>query len=161
MRQEAGITLIELVLIIVLIGLVVPPLLTVFSDITRRSAQAELISTANALTRSLLEEIVSKKYDEKNSSPWSNPLGADSGETNRDAYDDVDDFDGFSEPSVPGFPGFSRSVTVYYVNPDSSNLDTPQPDSCNTLDYKRVDVTVNHQLIGDLKMSSIVSRSHF
>ncbi|MBU1006299.1 MAG: type II secretion system GspH family protein [Candidatus Omnitrophica bacterium] len=161
MKQESGITLIEIVMVMVLIGLVVPPLLGMFSDVTKKSAQAELISTANSLARSLLEEIVSKEYDENGSSPWSNPLGPDSGESSRNNYDDMDDFDGFSESSISGFPGFSRTAVVYYVNPDDSDLDTPQPDSYNTLDYKRVDVVISHSLIGNTTMSSVISRSHF
>lgn len=153
-------------MVIVLIGLAVPPLLMMFSDITQRSSQAELISTANSLARSLLEEITSKNYDERSYSPWSNPLGPESGET-RNTYDDIDDFDGLNETTIPGFPGFSRSSVVYYVDPDSSateppyHLDLAQPDSSNTLDYKRVDVTVKNNLIGSVKVSTVVSRSHF
>ena len=170
-RIRRGVTLIELVVIIVLIGVMVPPLLMMFSDITKMSAQAELISTANALARSLLEEIISKNYDEKayvsgcTSNCWSNPLGPDSGEA-RATYDDVDDFDGLNETSISGFPGFSRSATVYYVNPDLTaaeppyHLDIVQPDSSNTLDYKRIDVTVSHSLVGSMKISTVISRSH-
>jgi hypothetical protein len=132
-----------------------------FANLTKESTQAELISTANALGRSLLDEIVSKGYDERSSSPWSNPLGPDAGEASRSDYDDVDDFDGFNENPVSGFPGFSRSALVYYIDPDNSNLDTAQPDSSNTLDYKRIDVTVYHELVGNVKFSTVVSRSHF
>lgn len=165
--MKKGITLIELIAVIVVFSLAIPPIILLLYQLRIRGIRAEKLSQANFLARSLMEEVLSKRYDEKTRPPWSNPLGPERGETSRDEYDDVDDFDGFNETSISGFPGFSRSVVVYYVNPDLTtpqppyHLDIVQPDSSNILDYKRVDVSVSHNLVGKIKLSSVVSRSHF
>ncbi len=153
-----GFTIIELIIVIVVLGIALPPLLFTVSDTLEDNVKVRTIQTASVLGRSLLEEILSKRYDENTSSPWSNPLGPNGGET-RATYDDIDDFDGFTENPISGFTGYSSSVTVYYVNPDTAGLDTAQPDSSNTLDYKRIDVTITHAIAGTLRFSTVTSRS--
>ena len=163
--KTKGITLIEMVVVVVVLSSAIPSLLYMFANITQRSIHAELISTATTLARSTMEEIMSKRYDENALSPYSNPLGPEGGEAYPN-FDDVDDFDGFNQATVTGYPGFSRSVVVYYVNPDLAateppyHLDVIQPDSSNTLKYKRIDVTVSHVLVGAIKLSVIVASTH-
>ncbi|MBN1793367.1 MAG: hypothetical protein JW844_00205 [Candidatus Omnitrophica bacterium] len=149
-----GVTIVELAIIIMVLALAVPPLMILFAHIGQRSIESEFRMTAYQLAEGLLEEVLSKRFDESSSAPWSATLGPDSGESARSAYDDVDDFDGYTENPVSGFPGFSRSVTVYYVDPDAFDLDTVRPDSAGT-DYKRIDVVVAHSKIGSAKFSSV------
>ena len=143
---------------IAVLGIALPPLLSSISETLEGNIKVRTTQTASILGRGLMEEILSKQYDVNTSSPWSNPLGPAVGET-RATYNDVDDFDGFSENPISGFTGYSSSVSVYYVDPDTTGLDTAKPDSSNTLDYKRVDVMITHPLTGSLKFSTIVSRS--
>jgi MSHA pilin protein MshD len=155
---RSGFTIIELIIVIAVLGIAIPPLLSSISETLESNIKVRTTQTASILGRGLMEEILSKQYDLSTSSPWSNPLGAGVGET-RATYNDVDDFDGFSENPISGFTGYSSSVSVYYVDPDTTGLDTAKPDSSNTLDYKRVDVTITHPLTGSLRFSTIVSRS--
>ena len=113
---------------------------------------------AATLARGLMEEIMSKKFDENNSSPWTAPanLGFDTGETRfgtppNGCFDDVDDYsNNYTEPTppltignqvmngqggTPNYTGFSRTVVVEYVNADMSVSGTQT-------DFKRVTVTV-------------------
>ncbi len=158
----SGMTIIEMVMVIVVLAIAIPPLLNMFSEVGINSVQAEFQNTASLIGQSYMEEIISKKFDETlvndplASAPWSDPLGSDGGES-RSSYDDVDDFDGYTEDPVANYTGFSTSVTVYYVDPDSSDLDTVQPDSSSSLDYKRIDVTVTHSQVGSMSFSLIKS----
>lgn len=182
MKNKKTITLIEMVAVIVIFGMIVPPLLIALGHISTKVARAEQPSTAVLLARDLMEEIISKRFDETHTSAcgtypcsvpcscWSNPLGYDSSTTGLDGtnfenatnhanWDDIDDYDGFSQTNIPGFPGFTRQVTVYYVNPDGSTLDTTQSDASRT-NYKRVDVRVSSSKVGNVYFSFILSAEY-
>jgi len=159
-RFKKTMTLIELVMVIAVFAVAITPILLLMSSLNQQVVQARLMNSAIVLGRDILEEILSKRYDENIIPPWSSHLGRDSGESSRNSYDDVDDFTylqgAHKETSIPGFSGFSRSVNVYYVNPDK-DLDTPASQRTN---YKRVDVTVHHNLLGDVKFALIVSSEY-
>ena len=161
--SRRSLTLIELIAIIVVIGLTIPPILNALNNATIKVAQAEFTTTTAIVGRDLLEEIISKRFDEVDEAPWtpSDEFGTgrvdEADETSRDEYDDVDDFDDLVETNISGFPGFSRSTSVYYVDPDGSDLDTEQAAATN---YKRVDVTVTHDLLGDMNFSFIISSEY-
>ena len=124
------------------------------------------MNSAIVLGQDMLEEILSKRYDERTIPPyssWSSRLGRDAGESSRSSYDDVDDSDylqgAHKETSIAGFPGFSREVSVCYVDPDGGSLDKCLADSAQT-DYKKIEVIVNHALIGNVRFSMIVSSEY-
>ena len=154
LKKRKGMTIVEIAITIMVLGLAIPPIMVLFAHIGQRSIESEFRMTAYQLAEGLLEEVLSKRYDENDSSPWSTTLGPDSGESTRSAYDDIDDFDGYTENPVSGFPGFSRLVTVYYLDPDTDDLNTVQADSAGT-DYKRIDVSVTHNKIGSAEFSSV------
>ncbi|MCM8824177.1 MAG: hypothetical protein NC822_05850 [Candidatus Omnitrophica bacterium] len=165
LRVRRSLTLVELIVTIVVFGLAIPVLLVSLSEVTQKLAHAELVFSATILGRGLLEEIISKRFDENTIPPWSSNLGYESltygldgssweNSSNYGNWDDIDDFNGFTQNNISGFNGFSRSVTVYYVEPDNSNLDTPQSTPTN---YKRVDVVVSHSLLGNMYFSVILS----
>ena len=164
-NNRRGINLIELVLVIVILSISIPPLIGMLADVTKRSTEAELYYKGIVAGRDLMEEILTKRFDEKTTKTggsWSN-IGSDPGDT---VYDDVDDYDGFVDDSVSGY---RREVSVHYVDPDHApsgcmNGTQDYPLDCfkddNTLDYKRIDIKVSHNLISDLYFSCIVSSQH-
>ena len=155
--MKKAFTLIELVMVIAVFAIAITPVLILMANLNQRVIQARLTTSAVILGRDILEEILSKRYDENIIYPWSNHLGPESGES-RSSYDDVDDFDGLVDTNA-SFPGFSRRVNVCYIDPDNRSLDRCLPDSSRT-DYKRVDVIVSHNLIGDINFSVIVSSEY-
>ena len=142
-RDERGFTLIDLILVIVIVALAIPPMLTLFIQMLSGSTFAVTVSRANALAATLLEEIQSKKWDQS-APPPSLILGPETGES-RATYTDVDDFNGLDESPprdsqgaiLAGFTGFRQQVSVCYV----ANTDF---DTCigGPTMYKKVTVTV-------------------
>ncbi len=147
--SPSGVTLIEVVLAIVIVGTVIPVLLTLHASVARPAVQAEMMIRAGDLAHALLEEIESKRFDEQlepepgASGMWTTPLGPEAGET-RTTYDDVDDFHGFSETLTGGLIGFSRSVQVEYLAPfDPSGGPPVALPVGQTARYKRITVTAS------------------
>lgn len=142
-RDERGFTLVDLILVIIIVAIAIPPMLTLFIQAVSGSTFGVTVSRANALASTLREEIQSKKWDES-APPPSLILGPETGES-RATFDDVDDFDGLDESPprdsqgaiLAGFTGFRQQVSVCYV----ANTDF---DTCigGPTMYKQVTVTV-------------------
>jgi MSHA pilin protein MshD len=142
-RDERGFTLVDLILVIIIVAIAIPPMLALFIQVVGGSTFGVTVSRANALASTLREEIQSKKWDES-APPPSLILGPETGES-RVIYDDVDDFDGLDESPpqdsqgaiLAGFTGFRQQVSVCYV----ANTDF---DTCigGPTMYKQVTVTV-------------------
>lgn len=143
--KNKGLTVIELVVVIVVLGLAIPPLLTMWADVAWRSAASELLADSAFYAQQLMEEIKSKNFDESQSSPWTSSasFGPDGGENSNDraTFDDVDDFVGCTDASVttPG-TGYARSAAVSYVTLNVSTWDEVPSGASN---YKRIVVTVS------------------
>jgi type II secretory pathway pseudopilin PulG len=161
-----GINIIEMIALIVVLSIAIPPLLTMWSETSRRSVRTEAIADATFYAQELMEEIKSKKFDENDSSPWSSVLGVDSGEVsgNRTTFDDVDDFNGYSDqPSG----GYVRNVNVEYVLVTDNTWEVCASPSCtdvidcNTCDqccYKRITIYVSRpNLIGNVTLVTVVA----
>ncbi len=152
-RDERGFTLVDLILVIIIVAIAIPPMLALFIQVVGGSTFGVTVSRANALASTLREEIQSKKWDENSPPPDldlppSLILGPDPPliptET-RAAFNDVDDFDGLDESPprdsqgaiLAGFTGFRQQVSVCYV----ANTDF---DTCigGPTMYKQVTVTV-------------------
>lgn len=142
MTSERGLSLIELLVFIVVVGIAVTGVLSVFSLNARTSADPVVQKQALAIADSLLEEVLAKPYtycdpDDANVETAQNalvgPLGCattpevmgpeNANETrysNLTPYDNVNDYNGFAmtgivDPSgnaVPGLNGYSASVQV-------------------------------------------------
>jgi MSHA pilin protein MshD len=142
-RDERGFTMVDLVLVIIIVAIAIPPMVALFIQVVSGSTFGVTVSRANALASTLREEIQSKKWDES-APPPSLPLGPETGES-RATFDDVDDFDGLDESPpqdslgaiLAGFTGFRQQVSVCYV----TNTDF---DTCigGPTMYKQVTVTV-------------------
>jgi len=164
---KKGITLIEMVSVIVVLGLSIPMLLIMWADVAWRSSRSEVISDAIFYAQQLMEEVKSKRYDENlNPPPLTDPgnLGADSGEVYPN-FDDVDDFDNYSDT----VNNYNRSVDVRYVYLNGNNWDDTCPfancqarTDCLTCDqccYKKITVTVRRSdnLVRDITLITTVS----
>ncbi len=171
-----GITLVEMVVVIVVLGMAIPVLLSAWANVAWRSSRSEAIADATFYGEELMEWVKSKRFDEKTAPPWTNSasFGVDAGENsaNMDTFDDVDDFVNASDTRVTQSPGgYRRSVAVEYVYLDTA----PNPDawascgavSCGAITdcaacaqccFKRVSVTIRHNanLISDVTLTTIV-----
>jgi prepilin-type N-terminal cleavage/methylation domain-containing protein len=139
--SNKGLTIIELVVVIVVLGLAIPPLLTMWANVAWRSAASELLADSAFFAQQLMEEIKSKDFVDPDD-PNNTNLGLNSGESSNDrtTFDDVDDFAGCTDASVTTpDTGYTRSATVAYVNLSGSTWQL----SGSATDYKRIVVTVS------------------
>ena len=136
-------SLVEAVMAIVVLGVAIPPLVMLFRGVSRDSVDTRRQEVAVMYADALLEEIVSKRFEDPDASAGS--FGTEEG--SRAAYDDVDDFDGLSNSPpkrIDGTPlsdygGYTRSVTVENVpedDPDGGAV------ADGTTDLKRIVVIV-------------------
>jgi len=126
-RRQAGFTLIELVLFIVIVSVGVAGILLVMNTVVAASADPLVRKQALALADSILEEVLQKAY--------SDPDGS-SGETSRATFDDVDDYNGRSNSTFADLPSSLATYTITIV------VDAPA--ALNGVTTKRVRVTVSH-----------------
>ena len=136
--DERGLSLIELLVFIVVVGIAVTGVLSVYSLSARSSADPMVQKQALAIAESLLEEVLAKPYtycdpDDANVETASSPagcattpeaMGPEVGETpysNLTPYDNVNDYNNFSMPTgivdlnnnaVAGLGGYTASVQV-------------------------------------------------
>ncbi len=111
MRRQAGTTLIELVISIVIVSIAVSAVLMVMSMNVGYSADPMIRYQAVAIAEAYLEEISLKAF--------ADPGGGDV-EASRDLYDDVDDYHGLVDvgarnqfgAALPGLGDYTVSVTV-------------------------------------------------
>lgn len=85
--RQSGVTLVELIMFIVIIGVGVNGLLSVMSSMTKNSADPMLRKQALTIAESLLEEVELKNYVDPDGIPI---------EASRDLYDDLDDYTNFN-----------------------------------------------------------------
>jgi MSHA pilin protein MshD len=127
-----GISLIEMIAVIVVLAIAIPTLLAMLADVGWRSGRREAMADTLLYVQELMEEIVSKDFEDPDQTPV---FGPETGETSRSDYDDVDDFDDYSDNPAPGY---DRSVNVDYVELISSTWQS----AASSTDFKRVTVTV-------------------
>ncbi len=138
-------TLVEVNLSMVIIGMVAVTLASLYTTANRSADKSVNVTRAMYLAMSLMEEIHGRRWDENTNGSISSTLGVDAGEnaTNKTTFDDVDDFNGYVESSIQypagaamtGYTGFSRDVAVAF-------LDANNGVSASTTTRKRVTVTV-------------------
>ena len=170
-----GLTLLEIIIVIVVLGVAIPPLLNMWVDISWRSVRSEALADASFYAQELMEEIKSKRYDEKTAAPWtdtSNFGAAYDGENsgNRNTFDDADDFVNCTDATVINpSSGYSRSASVEYARLNTASntwegcgSQICQPSSnctaCNECCYKRITISVSRpNLTSDVNLVTIVS----
>lgn len=131
-RRQAGVTLIELVVSIVVIATAAGAVLGMITMTTTRSADAMVQQQAAAIADAYLEEILLK--------PFADPDGG--GETQRADFDDVDDYDGLDDAGARD--QFDRAIgglSDYRVHVD---VEEEALNGLPSVDVRRVDVRVTH-----------------
>lgn len=169
--RQRGVTLIELVAVIVILAISLAGVTAAISSAISRSSDVMLETRAVALAQSYLDEILSRRFDE-NSAPRGIPpcwadctdeieFGPDGGEASRADFDDVDDYHGLDEgygQADPlqdaegnerlGYENFRVRVSVRYlqlgVGEPEENLATEPNDLTDAQDAKLITVTVSH-----------------
>ncbi|WP_430461584.1 prepilin-type N-terminal cleavage/methylation domain-containing protein [Thalassolituus sp. LLYu03] len=140
---QRGMTLVELVIVIVIISLALVASLTGFSVLAGRNADSLVLTRTVDLVQLYADEILAKRFDESTGnggSPTYTGCRITNDGESRANYDDVDDYNGISNES-PAFAdqsiaalyaGYSVSVRVSCDNGVGANLNGA----------KRVDIEV-------------------
>lgn len=157
LRRQSGITLIELIMVVVLLGIVGVGMLTLIHNTTRSSADPLLIQQGNSIARSYLEEALLRPFCDPDFVTTSCPVdcagvnactSCTGAEGSRNLFDDVCDYDGLSDgagavdqtgAAIAGLEDFNVSVTVQ----DDANADLNGLLG-NSGQVVRVDVNVTH-----------------
>lgn len=146
--NKKGFTLIEVVMVIVILGIMLPGIMLYFIQGVKNSVDSQRRTTAIFLAEGLMEEIKSKRWDQVaviDATCSNASLVFNDGEA-RNAYNDIDDFNGMNNTPSPvnsqgtvmiNYPGFQQQVTVSYVNPADLTTAVAGP-TC----YKRILVTI-------------------
>lgn len=120
-RPQKGFTLIEMVIFIVIVGIGVAGILSVFRTSVASSADPLIRKQTIAIAESLLEEIMLKAYcDPDTVDASTNPptCGANAVEGSRSQYDDVDDYNGYTSVGITDAQGTTvPSLSAYSVTP--------------------------------------------
>ena len=145
-KGENGFTLLELVIGIVVFTISLTVVLSLIVPQAEQTAEPFRQVKAAKLGQSLMNDILSRSYDENSdrSPPFetcnakgncSTTLGPE--EASEDDYDDVDDYNGYTVNDVGGnYSSFGFTVTVDY---DSDLNDSTPTDG---LTFKRIDIAV-------------------
>ena len=122
-RLQAGVTLVELVIPIVIISIALVAVLNSFGFLVSQSADPLWRNKSLKLAQLYLDEILARSYDDSTpvggvpavSSPSCASLGPESGET-RATFNDVDDYDGVDDsPPVSLIGAIDSSYNSYRV----------------------------------------------
>jgi MSHA pilin protein MshD len=114
--RARGVTLIELIVAIAVIGTGVAGILAVMDLTTRRSADPMVLQQAQLIAESYLEEVLLKRFTDPDTDTV-----CPAAEVSRIDYDNVCDYNGLSNGAgaidqlgnpVPGLEGYNVSVTV-------------------------------------------------
>lgn len=120
--MRRGLTLVEVSVALVIMGVVLVPALYTLGSATRSSQAAARDERGTRLARQLLAEVVQSPYEEAVNPVFGREFESSA---NRDGWDDVDDYHGWSSSppeSKDGTPmgefdGWTRQVAVSYANP--------------------------------------------
>ncbi len=152
--SSKGFTLMETIISIIIVAVAVVGILSVIYNVTQKGINPVMELKACELGQAMLDEIMLKRWDEDTPLGGGHidvslaNIGTETGETNREDFDDVDDYNGYSDGTgseplkdeagnvLTGFTGFSRSVTVTFEKP------TGAPSGIDSRNYKKITVKV-------------------
>ncbi|RBP20553.1 MSHA pilin protein MshD [Marinobacter pelagius] len=146
--RQSGVTLVELIITIVVLGIAIAGVVGAFSVITGRSADPLNQTRAVTLSQLYMDEILSRYYDESTPLGGGKVAAADvdcgtggpDGET-RPTFDDTDDYDGLADGppadsdgnALVGYGGFAVAVAVACAGTEVGVA---------AEDAKRIDITI-------------------
>ena len=148
LKRQAGMTLVELVMSIVVIAIAAGAILGLLSQTSGHSADAMIVSQAVSIGEAYAEEIGLQSFVD--------PDGVD-GEALRANYDDIDDYDGLVDNgardqfgnALPGLSNYTVSVSV-----QNSSALTGVPNG----DVQRIDVRITNAPYVDLTLTRYRTR---
>jgi len=158
-RFRRGISLIEVTISTLLVGLVLVASLRSLGHVIGSRGATSSESRAIALAEQLTSEILDQDYEDAGGSPV---FGRESGESGGDRadFDDVDDYDGWSATppedrsgtALPNSTNWEREVTVEFV-------ETNDPGTVSVTDQGTKRVTVTVRLNGTILVESVSLRN--
>lgn len=135
-NTQSGVTFIELIITIILIGIALAGVFSVYTYVIGRSADPMIQQQAVATAESYLEEILLRPFNDPDTgAPCSEQ------EASRDLYDDVCDYDGLSGQPADQF-GTPLGLPAYTVTVSVDN--TTNDLGLGAGNEMRIDVTVAH-----------------
>lgn len=127
-RRSAGVTLVELIVALVIIGVALAGMVAVYTATTRSSTDPVLVQQMEAIADNMMEEILMKPFARQPGMPV--PAAAD-----RASYNTVSDYDGYGATlqgirDVEGnqIPGLERYSVAVSVKP-AALTNVPSPDA--------------------------------
>ena len=152
LRETSGVTLIELIIAITIVGIAVTGTLLSINKSVRSSADPLVVQQGLIVAEAYLEEILLNDY-------YDPDLGAVGGvcpakEASRDLYDNVCDYDSLTDVgardqdnfAIPGLGGYTIAVAVETANANLDTLNGPTQ-------VIRVDVNVTDGAVVDFTLS--------
>ena len=130
--NHKGFTLIEIIILIVLAGILLPTIIVPFATVVKGSGKPEMVNKAMFLTQQKMEEFM--KFDYSNAAL--NPIALT-------VYADVD---------PANFPDYQWQWEIYYVDSNFSN-----PDLITNRGYKRILVRVKDPMNDTYEIYSVVT----
>lgn len=120
---RSGITLVEVAVSTLLVGMLVVASLQSVANIGRTWTTTNQLVDGQALAQELIREILAQNYSDP-TDPNAKTFGPESGEATRASFNDIDDYFGWSESPVKnaagtaltGYTGWTRSVLVQKID---------------------------------------------
>lgn len=157
MLVQRGATLVELVMVIVIISVAIAGVVGAFSLIAGRSADPLNQTRAIALAQFYMDEVLSRKYDDKTlpgGVPKEVGCTVDTEESGREDYNDVDDYNAIKN-ALPAnaqggslgsqYSGFQVSITVTCAG---TEVGLPSDEA------KRIDITITDPSANDYRFTA-------
>lgn len=148
--KTRGVTLVELIIAIAVIGVAFTGMMAAYSSMVGRSADPMIYQQAIAIGDSFLEEIASKDYPVSFSGSCPAPPAS------RAMFDDVCDYAGYSSSNLTDIAGNALGITGYQVSVTVSaaggQLSLPANDAL------LITVSVNHPLGSTLSLNTYRAR---
>jgi len=159
-KRQSGFTLLEIIMTMLVGAIIIPPIILMIVTALRAPTVMSGTIKGNSLASDMMEEILSKSWDENSTDtgPIADGiktlpanLGPDGGET-RPSFNDVDDYNGYSESPptdhqgqvITEFSDFTRSVQIFYVQGGASeDYDTELGAVSN---FKKIIITVESKV---------------
>ena len=177
-----GFTLIETIILMIVVAIVVPVVMVGLNTMVIQSNRAEKLTVATDLARYYMELALSKRFDERIPPPpaeteaatiaaWTaqGSFGIETGAANLNGpnneaagnpttFDDVDDFNTMTNYAIPGFLDYTLTMTVAYFTDNYATTGiwgTADSAGGARTNAKRIRVTVNNALIGNLTLDCV------
>ncbi|QKT03645.1 prepilin-type N-terminal cleavage/methylation domain-containing protein [Ectothiorhodospiraceae bacterium 2226] len=130
-RLQRGLTLVELIIAIVVMGVAVSGVLLVFTTTVARSADPMIQQQAGAIAEAYMEEVLLRPFT----------VGPETGV--RANFDDIFDYDGLDEPPTDQF-GNALGLAGYNVRVEVTADPSEGLGGIPGSDVARIDVKVSH-----------------